>query len=251
VVAGFAPAFNPELCHYDRPPSFFGCGWKPRYDWLFSGWADYWNWRARIDPNRLREPVTLDPNLFKAIAWRETWVGAEEQPKGLAHVITLTNAEINQLQQNIVGCLPGDLDEHGGCPKEKERILPVGNIDRERALTQMDLRWGNVKLPYKTMGMDLPYNANEEVGAAMRMMLAYHALAVHRIESGQQGTEQNPWMLALKSIETQAGGEGYTSCSAQQIWDVYTTGKARRYCEDYENGSDPANIPYYYVWVTP
>jgi hypothetical protein len=33
VVAGFAPAFNPELCHYDRPPSFFGCGWRPRYGW--------------------------------------------------------------------------------------------------------------------------------------------------------------------------------------------------------------------------
>jgi hypothetical protein len=42
-----------------------------RYDWLISGWVDYWNWRARKEG----KPYHLDPNFFKAIAYKETTIG--------------------------------------------------------------------------------------------------------------------------------------------------------------------------------
>jgi hypothetical protein len=72
-----------------------------RYDWLISGWVDYWNWRAR----REGKVVDLDPNFFKAIAYKETTIGYNQpmNDTGYEGVVQLGADALAALLGNSVG----------------------------------------------------------------------------------------------------------------------------------------------------
>jgi len=53
-----------------------------QYDWLISGWVDYWNWRAR----QAGKSYQLDPNFFKAIAYIETALGYVMDPTNQSYI---------------------------------------------------------------------------------------------------------------------------------------------------------------------
>ena len=82
------PLFNPELCHDDRPPSLFGCGWRPRYALLKSNSSlspsktrlIYWEDPKRLkwnDPNRLKTP-TATPDPYGLADEDVDWIASGE-----------------------------------------------------------------------------------------------------------------------------------------------------------------------------
>jgi RHS repeat-associated protein len=53
-----------------------------QYDWLISGWVDYWNWRAL----QAGKSYQLDPNFVKAVVYIETTLGYEFNPNNSKNV---------------------------------------------------------------------------------------------------------------------------------------------------------------------
>jgi hypothetical protein len=51
------------------------------HDWLFSGWTDYWNWRAERE-GVIAYGERLDPNIVKAMAFQESRLGYDLGTKG-------------------------------------------------------------------------------------------------------------------------------------------------------------------------
>jgi len=59
-----------DMLSYNTQPYYPDRNYN-QYDWLISGWVDYWNWRAR----REGQSYTIDPNFIKAVAYKETGIG--------------------------------------------------------------------------------------------------------------------------------------------------------------------------------
>jgi RHS repeat-associated protein len=87
--------FSPkDLVHYKSQPPYLNERDYNQYDWLISGWVDYWNWRA------LREgkPYNLDPNFIKAVAYVETVVGYMETEDDYEGILQLGSVAIAELK---------------------------------------------------------------------------------------------------------------------------------------------------------
>jgi RHS repeat-associated protein len=77
-----------------------------RYDWLFAGWASYWNWRAKLSGI----PITynLTPDFLKAVAYGESTMGTRTKTPGTQHLMNLILNDIGRLKN-----VQGDTDAQG------------------------------------------------------------------------------------------------------------------------------------------
>ena len=93
----FIKGYRPKAkCNGSECP-IYGTYNRNQYDKYFSGWADYWAWRADADGPRGGLLRRVDPNLLKALAMNETGVGQKHE-RNNQFVISIDGPEIRRLR---------------------------------------------------------------------------------------------------------------------------------------------------------
>jgi hypothetical protein len=176
--------------------------WAPKdynqYDWLLSGWVDYWQWRAK------HEGITYfvnDPNLLKALAWKESWVGANSSDSRLFYI---TSNWRSWLRGKPLG-----VDENG-------ISFELTGQEREKALAAYDLTWGWIDYA------DL-YDEEQEVGAAVRLLNAlYYSESLRSSTTDTKTT----WLGVFRRFGPSQGASDYDPTYGEKVWSMYTAGYA-------------------------
>jgi hypothetical protein len=184
-----------------------------RYDWLFSGWVDYWAWRARraVPP---RAVVLTDPDLVKALAWRESHIGNLSEDDKTKRGQTLLNMQYFF-----------DVLAH---PDNTQRI-------------DYDLSWGLMNIQWADRT-----NPIMEIGATVRRLYAsYYANTKGRTDS------EAIWKDAFQDYGPHDAQE--ISCYGAQILETARIGKqfhGKKNNGCLFNGSSEVNpsASYYDVW---
>jgi len=205
---------------------YFKCEWsrKPnpifynRYDWLFSGWADYWSHRARLHG----EVNVPGPNLIKAIAFAETRVGNAEHTgsQPTEEVVILVNNERNLLAGKGILCV--GYDDQGKCIESE-----LYGAALEKYLDGEKMTWGFVDLVQTSSHTEkyqdsdgvwrTTYSRNAEIGAAFRLFMAKFA------KYKELSIEQNRPFSIAEVIQKYSDGSvpGYGA----NVWNLYQTGE--------------------------
>lgn len=220
-------ALKAILANFDNPRA--NCDWESdvqhyvtqpkgenynEYDWLFSGWADYWQWRAK----EAKKPAlaTINANFLKAIAWRESAVGTENAKRITGFTTYLRRSLIK---------------------------FDVADTWLQR---HYDLTWGF----YNFAGA---WDQNQtscwasEIGAATRWLYA----ANHNVnytaddKKGFYHGDELTWMSVLnnkfapKPLANTLNQ--YNPCYGYQVWSLYSTGRTYR-------GSSAATLDIGVTW---
>ncbi len=185
-----------------------------QYDWLFSGWVDFWAWRARLAGKQV---VLRDPDIVKSLAWHESRVGNLTEAQR-ADGQTLLNFSSYSLQAALRGRPVGP----DGSPLQ-------GN-QRRQVLNRYDLTWGLFDLTNRT-------DAVQEVAAVVRWLYAafYASTGSRNVRTDFEAI----WRDALQSYGPKAGDSQYVACYGDLIWELATTGRRPRGCD---------SQGYWYVW---
>jgi hypothetical protein len=167
-----------------------------RADWLFSGWTDYWVWRAG---KAGREPVLNDPNILKAIALAESSIG---------DILTVPGRSF----MNLTG--PSGFYEMLSQPTKD---------DKNRK--GYDMNWGTMDVTRADR-----FNRIIEVGAVARVLYAkYNATSFLPRNISASSTEI--WQQTLQTYGPGPSDAGYSACYGDQLLTLATKGVWYRNCD--------------------
>jgi hypothetical protein len=162
-----------------------------RYDWLFSGWADYWAWRAPA----IYPPMPDMPNILKAISFRESTVGYQK-----------------------VNPLTG----------EKQSLLNFGDYTyyrrvstpNEKDVEEWDSTWGLMDVSTSDRS-----NPIMEVGATVRHFYAMYFYYKLRPSAELQNAPDDRIFRRMGAAFGQGGIDIESkACYGAKIWSIATTG---------------------------
>jgi RHS repeat-associated protein len=203
-----------------------------QYDWLFSGWADYWNWRA--DWEGIPISMRIDPNLLKALSYAETGIGKDLNNPG--SIMNLTGYERNRLRAVKVD-ENGKRDDDYQPPAWRERYWQkeaikmgmgwyldpsIGRIDDH--WTELDPSlikiWGLVDIEYAQSYTEV------EVGAAARVFYAFY---LSRYVQNRMNDDKNVDRYIQRALRDYVNDPKLSDADRTQrvkdIQDLYNTGK--------------------------
>jgi RHS repeat-associated protein len=172
------------------------------YDWLFSGWTDYWAWRARLEN---QEVILTDPNILKAIA----------------------------VEESAIGHLP-DIYNNPDDPGHRQSLMNITGPSGYYELLRDADQPGNEYFGYRyglTWGlMDVNSTADRydpviEVGLAVRVLYAMFYSTRKFTPELRNATRTEIWKTTLQSYGPKPGDPLYLSCYGELLWTTATTGK--------------------------
>jgi hypothetical protein len=172
-----------------------------RHDWLFSGWADYWAWRAQLRNGRVIQPVNYPvnypvhsegfinmANILKAISLREVALGYD-MPEGQSLLNLTGGSGYYQLVSNPE-------------PFEQRR---------------RDMVWGLMDVSTS----DRP-NPQIEVGVVVRVFYANYFYYALRRGAELAGAQED---VIWKQLLNNYGERGIETCYGAKVWHIATEGR--------------------------
>jgi hypothetical protein len=157
-----------------------------RYDWIFSGWVDYFTWRAKAENN---EYFATDPNLFKALAWKETNLGVGGDPS--QGVALLSYEEI----RNLKGIFLASNDKY-----------------------YQEMYWGLIDIQQKT-------DPIQNIGGLIRLLNAkYIEYRNLHISEGKPVDSKSVWISALHAYGPHSNAPDYLDTYGEDVYNFYETG---------------------------
>ncbi len=191
-----------------------------RYDYLFSGWVDYWKWRATLSdgkPNKV-VPESLTPSLAKALAYKESGIGQTYNKAGpLLGYFTPNNNVMAVIQPGAYTLAGGICLQYtpNGCAPGKS-VLDKSSSD--------SIGWGFINIYTADNSFYYPppitrtghwVTPAESIGAGVRMLIYSYTHNARPTDSSADA-----WRKALMSY-SQDNPDYY----ANFVWTLYTTGK--------------------------
>jgi RHS repeat-associated protein len=171
-----------------------------QFDWLISGWVDYWAWRAKRAGQAV---LDLHPNMVKALAWNESKLNARTSDGG-----TLLNLNSGALKAIVRG---EPLNPFSG--------QPLQGTDKQKALQTYGLTWGWIDYSNK-------YDVAQEVGATVRWLYAsYHTQQKGRTDSSAV------WTDVFQAYGPKSSSDQYIACYGEMTWEIYETGRRHKGCD--------------------
>jgi hypothetical protein len=158
-----------------------------RYDWIFSGWVDYFMWRAESEH---QDYFATDPNLFKAIAWKETQVGTGPENEGVAK---LSSQEVSNLKGYV----------------------PYGNT--------YEMTWG-------LLDIQQPTDPIQNIAGLIRLLNGIYMSKYHAYyHNGQSADPEKLWEAAISDYGPHEGADDYLPSYGADVYNFYMTGTYKKY----------------------
>lgn len=218
-----------------------------QYDWLFSGWADYWDWRATNQG--FPYPIRVNPNYLKAIAFGEGRIGLSQVQGKPGTLLNVLGNDINRLRGHMFSNYT-NVDDH--CNKQTDMNLKKACFLSRAIWHGMGWYTGDKDYAYAVQGGGWPEldnsntkiwglvdlsivnmtNQGIEVGAMTRLAYAYY---LENISGNYIPTQYEQYERSLLSYindkdlasRNNCGPDRNISCllyTREDVWSLYKTG---------------------------
>ncbi len=192
-----------------------------RYDYLFSGWVDYWKWRATLSDGKPNKVVSesLTPSLAKALAYKESGIGQTYNDTGPLKGYFTPNNNVMAVIQPGAYMLAG-----GTCLKYSPDGKQCVEHQRRGKSSPLSIGWGFINIYTQDNSFYYPppitrtghwVTPAESIGAGVRMLIYSYTQYARSDDSLAEA-----WRKALMSYS-----QDHPDYYANFVWTLYTTGK--------------------------
>jgi RHS repeat-associated protein len=186
-----------------------------RLDWLFSGWVDYWAWRAG---KAGRQAVLTDPNILKANALTESSIGNILTVSDPKLVDRFVDGKDDPTKPNSLRSLMNLTSGSGFY----EALSNPTDYDKRRK--GYDLSWGTMDITVIDR-----FNPIIEVGAVVRVLHAKFN-ATRWLPKNGNASAMEIWRQVLQTYGPGSTAPDYDPCYGDKLLTIATIGKWYRGC---------------------